>query len=180
MIKIFCLILFCACFAVNLATAQTNETDLETKRAEIKKLDGWVGQWKGTGWIQQGRERKNFVGTEIVQRKLDGLALLVEGRFTTKVVPRNEEKVIHETLAVISPNLKTKTYDFNTFLANGLSGSYELKAIESGWQWGFQFPQGSVRYFIKIEKNTWSETGEMMLNGKDWTKIFEMALQKVN
>ena len=115
-----------------------------------------------------------------MQRKLDGLALLIEGKFVTKIAPTNEEKVIHETMAVLAPNLKTKTYDFNVFLANGMSGSYEFKTAENGWQWGFQFPQGSVRYFIKIENNIWSETGEMMLNGKNWIKTFEMTLQKVN
>ena len=50
---------------------------IEAQRAEMKKLDLWVGQWQGSGWIQQGKEKETFNGTETVQRKLDGLALLL-------------------------------------------------------------------------------------------------------
>ncbi len=70
--------------------------------------------WQGTGWIQQGKNRETFAGTENVQKKIDGLALLVEGNFKNK-----EGVVIHETLAVLSPNLKTKNYDLRAYLASG-------------------------------------------------------------
>lgn len=153
--------------------AQSNPAEL--KRAAMKKLDSLVGRWQGAGWIQQGKERENFVGTETVQRKLDGLALLVEGNYKNK-----EGVVIHETLAVLSPDLKAKNYDFQTYLANGMSGEYEFKATESGWQWGYQFPGIVMRYIIKIDKDVWSETGEMSRDdGKTWLKIFEMSLKKV-
>ena len=33
---------------------------------------------------------------------------------------------------------------------------------------------------VPIADNTWTETGEIMLNGKDWTKFFEMNLKKVS
>ncbi|MDQ3373255.1 MAG: hypothetical protein M3521_05145, partial [Acidobacteriota bacterium] len=92
--------------SVSFASAQENKNmetgnPIEAKRAEMKKLDRLVGQWQGTGWIQQGKNRETFAGTENVQRKINGLALLVEGNFKNK-----EGVVIHETLAVLSPNLK--------------------------------------------------------------------------
>ena len=177
--KIICLTIFCLYFGVSLASAQMNEAEPAMKRSEMKKLEQFVGQWKGSGWIMEGRERMNFVGTETVQRKIDGLALLVEGRFTAKM-PSGEERVIHETLAVLSYNPQTKIYDIDAFLASGRAGRYEFKITEDGWEWGFKFAQGAVRYKIKIADNTWTETGELMLNGKDWTKFFEMNLKKVS
>lgn len=178
--KIIYLIVFCFYLGVNFAAAQMNEAEVTAaKRSEMKKLDRLVGQWKGSGWIQQGKERESFTGTETVQRKIDGLALLVEGRFTSKM-PSGEEKVIHETLAVLSYNLQTKIYDFDTFLASGRAGKHEFKAVEDGWEWGFKFPQGTVRYKIKIADNTWTEIGEITMNGKDWTKFFEMNLKKAS
>jgi len=148
---------------------------IEIKRSEMKKLDRLVGQWQGTGWIQQGKEKQNFAGTENVQRKINGLALLVEGNFKDK-----DGKVIHETIAVLSPNLQKKNYDFRAYLANGNSGDYEFKAVEDGWQWGFQFPNGAIRYDIKINNNSWIETGYFSQdNGKTWLKFFEMQLQKI-
>lgn len=147
----------------------------ETKRSEMKNLDRLIGQWKGAGWIQQGANRETFEGTETVQKKISGLALLVEGNYKNK-----EGVIIHDTLAVISPNLKTKTYDFQTYLANGMNGNQELKIVEGGWQWGFQFPGGAMRYTIKIENNVWSEIGEMSRDsGKTWAKFFEMSLKKI-
>ncbi len=147
----------------------------EAKRAEMKKLDGLIGQWSGSGWIMHEKGKETFVGTETVQRKIGGLALLVEGNFKDK-----EGVVIHDTLAVISPNMKTKTYDFQTYLANGISGEQELKAVGSSWQWGFKIPNGIIRYDIKIENETWLETGEMSRDdGKTWMKFFEMNLKRV-
>jgi hypothetical protein len=155
---------------------KTQQTHIaESKRAEMKNLDRLIGQWKGAGWIQQGATRETFEGTETVQRKIGGLALLVEGNFKNK-----EGVVTHDTLAVISPNTKTKNYDFQTYLANGMTGVQELKAVEGGWQWGFQFQGGAIRYTIKIENDVWGEIGEISRDdGKTWMKFFEMSLKKV-
>lgn len=153
----------------------TQMPNAETRRAEMKKLDALVGQWSGTGWIQREQGKENFSGTETVQRKVGGLALLVEGNFKDK-----DGAVIHETLAVLSPNSKTKNYDFRTYLASGLSGEHEFKTTEQGWQWGFTFSIGTVRYDIRIENERWIETGEISRDsGKTWMKIFEMNLKKV-
>ncbi len=162
-------------FAQNEKEKMQQPNAAEAKRAEMKNLDRLIGQWKGAGWIQQGAKRETFDGTETVQRKIGGLALLVEGNFKNK-----EGVVIHDTLAVISPNMKTKTYDFQTYLANGMNGIQELKTIEGGWQWGLQFPGGAMRYTIKIENDIWNEIGEMSRDdGKTWMKFFEMNLKKV-
>jgi len=148
---------------------------IEAQRAEMKKLDSWVGKWEVSGWMQQGAERETFTGTEIVQRKLDGLAMLVEGKFTNK-----ENVVIHETLAVVSYNPKTKNYDFSTYLASGNKGIYELKATADGWQWEIPFPGGKIRYMTKLTADTWFEIGEMSMDdGKTWRKFFEMTLKRV-
>ena len=61
-----------------------------------------------------------------------------------------------------------------------MKGLQELKAVEGGWQWGLEFPSGSIRYTIKINNNTWSEIGEITMDGgKNWRKFFEMNLKKV-
>lgn len=147
----------------------------ESKRAEMKKLDALIGSWVGSGWIMHASGKESFVGTETVQKKIDGLALLVEGNYKNK-----DGVIIHETLAVLSPNAKTKNFGFQTFLANGMSGEHEFKVTETGWRWGLQFPGGTMRYDIRIENDTWIETGEMSRDdGKTWMKFFEMNLKKI-
>lgn len=161
--------------AIGQIDSEAQKKVIEAQRAEVKKLDLWVGKWKGTGWMQQSAEKETFTGTENVQRKLDGLAMLVEGKFTNK-----ENVVVHETLAVVSFNPKTKNYDFSTYLASGIKGMYELKLTAEGFQWDIPFPGGKIRYMTKLTADTWFEIGEMSRDdGKIWRKFFEMDLKRV-
>ena len=163
-------------FGASIAFAQVDKASVETSRTEMKKLDAMVGKWQGSGWSQRGKERETYTGTETVQRKIDGLALLVEGKFVNK-----ENVVVHETLAVLSYNSTSKDYDFNTFLFDGRKGQYTLKAAGENWQWGFSFPGGTIRYTIKLTADTWHEIGEMSMDeGKTWRQFFEMTLKKVS
>jgi hypothetical protein len=150
------------------------ENNAERLRGEVKKLESMVGQWKGSGWIQQGPKRETFTGTETVQRKLDGLALLVEGKFANP-----EGKIIHETLAVLAFDPKAKGYRFRTYLASGVSGEHDLRIIPDAYEWGFSFTGGEVRYTIKTANDVWFEIGEFSKDGKTWVKFFEMKLERV-
>ena len=170
--------MFYLILSVSFAFGQADKDALQkladAQRAEMKKLDAMIGLWKGSGWSQQGKERETFTGTENVQRKIDGLALLVEGKFVDK-----NNVVKHETLAVLSYNSTSKDYDFNTFLFNGRKGQYTLKAAGEDWQWGFSFSGGTVRYTIKLTADTWHEIGEISMDeGKTWRQFFEMTLKK--
>ena len=141
-----------------------------TAKTEIRKLDLMVGQWEGTGWMMQGPQKETFSETGNVESKVDGPASLVEGKFTNKNCV-----VIHETLAAISYNPKTSIFDFNTFLASGYKGAYELRSTADGFEWFIPFPGGTVRYSTKLTTDTWSKIGEVSIDdGKTWPKKFEM------
>ncbi|CAN5565902.1 hypothetical protein BH10ACI3_BH10ACI3_13840 [soil metagenome] len=169
-ISIGLIIFASAWFAAAQAPAST-----DAKKAEMKKVEKMAGKWKGSGWIQQGPQRETFTGSETVQKKLDGLAMLVEGNFANPA-----GKVIHQTLAVLTCNEKMNGYDFATYLASGISGKYDYKAEGDHFEWGFQIPNyGTVRYSIKIDDTTWHEIGEYSRDGKSWTQNFEMTLKRV-
>jgi hypothetical protein len=161
------------------AGAQTPKApDPSEQISKMKALDYLAGEWKGSGWIQQGGPRQTFSGGEIVQRKLNGVALLVEGRFTSPVPGENREIVSHETLGVISYDPQTAKYTFRAYLANGLSGEYELFVLDKGWRWGFQVPAGEVRYTMAPDGlDRWVEVGEIFTQGA-WRKFFEMTLER--
>jgi len=151
----------------------------ETQRAEMKNLAYMIGKWQGTGWIERDGQRQTFAGSETLQSKLGGIVLLVEGSFTGKVVGGTEEVPVHETLGIISYDEQAKTYRFRSYLATGRSGEYELQLMADGWQWGFQFPQGRVRYTFTLSgKNDWFEIGEFSQDGQTWRKFFEMTLKR--
>lgn len=162
------------------AGAQQRGPSPAAQLVEMKKLDQMVGQWKGTGWIDTQAGRQTFQGTETVQKKLNGLALLVEGRFTNTSPGAKPDEVIHETLAVLSYDEGSKGYKFNTYLAGGMKGEHELKLIDGGWQWFIQFPGGQIRYTTKFDSGSWVEGGEMTRDGgATWRKFFEMTLKRV-
>lgn len=174
MLKKIGLITICLFALASYAFAQ-GMPNTDAQRTEMKKLESLAGQWKGSGWIVlPDGKRETFTGMENVQRKIDGLALLVEGKFSN-----GEGKIIHETLAVLAFDPKARGYRFRTYLASGASGEHDLKLLADGYEWGFQIPNGTVRYIIKTANDVWFETGEFSRDGKTWVKFFEMKLDKV-
>ena len=147
--------------------------------AAMKKLDYMAGNWKGEGWIEMGGPRMTFHGGELVQRKLDGVALLVEGSFFGKRPGSDAEVPVHTTLGVISWDPATQTYMFSTWLATGSSGARELVVNSDGWQWDIPSPRGTVRFIMKLtESGEWHETGAISSDGTNWKQFFEMKLKK--
>ncbi len=162
------------CLLVNAGFGQ-DPAAADAKRAQMKKIEKLAGQWRGSGWIQRGPQRETFTGTETVQSKLDGLALLVEGTFANPA-----GKIIHQTLAVLSPNDKLNGYVFTTYLLNGISSVQDFQVIGDHFEWGFPIPNvGQVRYTIKVDDVTWFEIGEFSRDGKTWAKNFEMKIDRV-
>ncbi len=148
----------------------------EQKEA-MQKLDFMIGEWEGEGWMDRGGQRATFKGGEIVQAKLNGIALLVEGKFKAPV--QGEDRTVHETLGILTYDPAKKSYRFRTHLAMGASGDHELTLLDGGWRWSLQGPQGQMRYTMKLnEKGEWFEIGERSTDGEKWEQFFEMTLRK--
>jgi hypothetical protein len=144
----------------------------------MRKLAFLEGTWKGEGSMQMGPQRRPFRGTEIVTRKLDGLALLVEGLHHAG--PPGAEKVVHQTLAVLSAE-DDGTYAFHTWLANGRGGIHKGEWKDGAFVWTLENPvQGKVRFTIRLDaQGRWAEIGEASRDGVTWTPFFDMTLTKV-
>jgi hypothetical protein len=155
---------------------------IPAQREAMKKLDFLVGRWKGEGWVEKSSgQRVTFTQTENVQSKLDGTALLVEGRGTGKAPGQAAEAALFEAMAVISYDEQGKLYRFVSNTSEGRQGEFDLKPVEGGCEWGFRIPQGGrVRYTIKLNDNgQWHEIGEFSQDDKTWRKFHEMTLDRV-
>lgn len=144
----------------------------------MKKLSFLAGKWEGDGWMRMGPgEPSQFTGSENVQVKLQGKALLVEGKFKDKT----SQKVIHETLAIISFDEKSGKYRFSAYLFNRPPGEYVLEAKERGFCWGIQPPSGpKIDYTMTLtETGEWHEVGEYEMTGQGKVKFLEMRLKKL-
>ena len=153
------------------------------QRDAMKKLDFLVGQWKGEDWMEFAPgQRRTFKGTEVVQGKLDGLLLAIEGLHRGQVGDKKEEVVVHNAFALVSYDDKAKRYRFQAFTSRGNYEDAEAKVSEGQLVWGMKVPQfGDVRYTIKLDdKGRWFEIGEVSRDGKTWQQFFEMTLQRVD
>ena len=154
----------------------------DAQRSAMKKLNFLVGEWKGEGWMEfVPDQRRTFKGTEIVQTKLDGLLLTIEGLHRGQLGGKGEEVVVHNAFALVSYDDKAKRYRFQGFTARGNHEDTEGKVTEGQLVWGMKIPQfGDVRYTIKLDdKGRWFEIGEVSQDGKAWRKFFEMTLERV-
>lgn len=147
------------------------------EKAAIEKMSFLVGKWQGKGWVMEPSGAKaEYTGTETVQMKLSGKALLVEGEFKD-----GEGKVRHQTLAVITYDTKSSKYLFRAYLFNQPEAVYDLVATDDGFTWEIK-PNATttVRFNMTGKaKKEWNETGEVFIEGRPPMKFMEMNLKKV-
>jgi hypothetical protein len=166
-----------AIMLLGLATGKLLAQEMGDKD-KMKVFAGWEGHWQGEGSMQMGPgEPKKSTVDENIQYKLDGMIILVEG------VGKNNDAVVHHALGVISYDKITSQYKMRSYLRDGRSTSAWLNVTaDNNYQWGFDTPQGKVRYTIVIDpaKKTWNEIGHFSADGNNWQKFFEMNLKKVD
>ncbi len=175
--KIFALLLL-----LTLSVSLSAQTPAAYQLAEMKKLDFLVGQWSGDGWIEIGRgQRRTFTINENVQRKVDGLVLLIEGLGKSKIPGQPDEVIVHNAFAVLSYDLKAKLFRWRAFRATGDAIDTEARVTGKILVWEFKDDRaGNIRFTITLtEKGQWFEIGEYSRDGTTWQKFFEMTLRRV-
>jgi hypothetical protein len=161
-------LLICLFFSLP-AFSQMPDVDKEGQKA-IAKLAYLVGDWEGTGWMMiQDGSKHTFNQYEKIQLKLDGTALLIEGRGFA------DGKLIHDAMAVLTYNKEEAHYNLSSFLFTGRQGKFKAEIIGEKLFW---YPNENIRYIIYLnEKGQWYETGEMR-RGEGWFQFIEMTLNK--
>lgn len=141
----------------------------------MKKLDFLVGNWEGQGWMLHPGGREVFNGTETVQKKLQGKALLIEGKF----VDPKDGRVVHETLAVLTYNEQSKKYVLQTHLFNRPSGVFDVIVKPNGFSWTIAM-DGIPRtdYDMNVVNGEWVEKGVVSLPNGQKHEFLEMRLKK--
>jgi hypothetical protein len=146
-------------------------------QAAIARLDFMVGRWKGDAWQQRGPERVQTQMLEVVERKLNGAVLVVEGRGTV-AVPGGPERVVHHAFGIVSYDPMSKTYSLRSHLNNGLSGDFALTLIDGGVVWSREVPGGRIRNTARYTADEWHEVGEFSRDGTTWMQVMEIRLKR--
>jgi hypothetical protein len=162
------------CFVGELAA---QAPDPAAAQAGIARLEFMVGRWRGEAWQLRGSERVQTQMAEVVERKLGGAVLLVEGRGTI-AVPGAEDRIVHHALGVISFDPGSGTYTLRSYLSTGQSGAFALTLVNGGVRWIREVPGGSVRNTARFTNDEWHEIGEFSRDGTTWTQIMELRLRR--
>ena len=160
------------------AQAQVQMPDGSVNRAAMEKVRFLEGRWRGDAWWQRGPgDRTTATMVEKVERKLDGVALLIEGRGTA-ALSGGGERVVHHALAVLTWDEATKSYVMRSWIANGQAGDFPVTVTADAISWSRQTPGGTVRNTARFTATEWHEVGELSRDGKTWTPIMELKLRK--
>ncbi len=153
----------------------------EVGRTAMAKLSSLIGRWEGEATIMQGSGRTLKVKqTEVVQKKLDGGALLIEGTGRENL-GTDAEKIVFQALAVCNFDPISQTYKFHAFRDNGMSIVADAELTDTGFIWGFEDGRGGkIRYTVTLKGDTWSEIGEYLVEGKPARKTFEMTVKRIS
>lgn len=146
-----------------------------TSDEAIKKLAFIEGQWQGIAKVTTGPSQNLVLDQhENVELRLGGKLLTIEGK------GYSEGKLEFNAFAVVTFDEGKQDYEMQSWLSSGEKTEAYIKVHNDvQWEWGFEFPQGKVRYFISLnEKGQWSEKGEFSPNGSVWYPNFNMLLDR--
>lgn len=169
-----------AALSVPLAAAQRPPEKASPEHvAAMKKVEFLAGNWKGEGWIEiSPGQRHEFQGTEQVEKRLDGLILLIEGRHEGAGAAAGAPPV-HHAVAILSYDPQNRHYRMQTHLAAGRSGDFKAELDGEKLIWWIDAGGRRIRYTIRLnEKGQWHEIGEMSADGEQWRQFFEMTLSR--
>lgn len=164
-------------FAMVPARAQSPQPDPAPVLEAMKAVAFLEGRWAGEGWIQMGPGAKQeFSQTEVVERKLDGGLLLIEGIGRSKAP---ETKTVHHALAVVSFDPGSNKYRFSSHIVGRPPLDVAPDVGSNTFRWSYQ-PQAGIhiRYTITVADGTWQEVGEFSRDGQSWRQFFEMTLRR--
>src|SRR5690348_323107 len=122
-------------------------------KEKMKVFAGWIGRWQGEGSIQMGPgEPKKSTVDEHIEYKLDGMVVLIEGVGKAMDAATNKETIVHHALGLLSYDKGTSQYKFKSYLKDGRAINPWFNALgENSFEWGFDMPQGKIRYTITID-----------------------------
>jgi hypothetical protein len=164
-------------FAMVPVRAQSPQPDPAPVLEAMKAVAFLEGRWAGEGWIQMGPgPKEEFSQTEVVERKLDGGLLLIEGIGHSRAA---EPKKVHHAFAVVSFDPRNKNYRFSSHIVGRPPLDVDPEVGSNTLRWSYQ-PQAGVyiRYLITVADATWHEVGEFSRDGQSWRQFFEMTLRR--
>jgi hypothetical protein len=159
------------------AAAQADDpAALIASQAEaMRVLASLGGAWRGEATIaQRDGSKLSFVQTERIGPFLGGSILVIEGRGYD-----DSGGVRFNALGIVSYDPAKRAYTIHSH-ALGRVGDFAFVPTSDGYQW--EIPLGAaakVRYVATVRGGELHEVGDVVVEGREPRRIFEMRLQRI-
>lgn len=140
-----------------------------------------LGQWEGEAWyMTENGERVSLHQTEVVEPRLSGRLLTVEGTGRALDAAGQPGPVVFNAFGLFSYDIATDTVYLDAFTADGRHIRTEPVVTDTGYEWHIDADGRLVRYVMVLDDaDRWIETGEVSLDGSTtWIPFFGMTLER--
>jgi hypothetical protein len=175
----FLILVFAVVTLASAAIAQPSAADpAAVRRAEMAKIAGLAGTWVGPGWrILPSGERIEYDQTVVATPKMNGLALVVEGKSQRR--GPNAPPPGAGSLAVVTWEASENRYAFRSFTGGTLTDSDGALRQPGVFQWVVRGEGPWLRFTVDFSRGDWSEIGERSTDqGKSWTIVYGVEMKK--
>jgi hypothetical protein len=142
----------------------------------MQKLAFLVGKWIGEAHLlRSSTESVELVQTEVVQYKLDGLILTIEGVGRTI----SGDQTLVQAFGIISYDDETGMYSLRAF-NDGRFLETEVKLLEQGkgMAWGFALGEIKTKSVLRInERGEWTEVAEIFFGSRPPKKLLQLTVR---
>ena len=149
-------------------------------KAAMQKVAWLIGEWEGDGWrVTQSGAVETFTVSEVVEAKLDGQVLVIEGRGWSHT--QDGVRVDgHHAIGVFSYSAHEERYHFDAFVSEGYQTRATPEIGENTYSWSHSVgPNAEMQYTAQLTSDgAWFEIGSYC-RADDCQKTFEMRLTRI-
>ncbi len=165
-------------------TSFAQQPDSSDCVGQLKKAAFLLGEWSGTGWIGfPDEEKEYFEQRYLIQSKLDGAMILIEGSIKFRGQKENEPDTTLKSLRTLAWYIDLNMFILRYFREDGVYEMAEAKFPDRDkMTWKSKNPQLGIIYCtITVDaENNLVQTGEVLeCDGVSRIKIFKSVLKRV-
>ena len=132
------------------------------------------GVWRGPATVSEADGRRvAFVQTERIGPFLGGSIKVIEGRGYG-----DDGAVRFNALGIVSFDPATRAYTLHSH-AQGRVGDFAFVPTADGYRWEIALPMGRIRYVATVCGDELHEVGDLLADGREPVRIFEMRLKRI-